>query len=105
MKAGRLTERIRLMRPEVTLNAFGERRTSYERYADIWADKVWLGGDTKTEVQENFAGARQEFLIHYAHPVREDWRVIYDGIEYRVTAIDKNQRRNLKRVRCERINL
>lgn len=104
MKAGKLTERIKLLRPETVTDKFGEDHQSFVEYKEVWADRNWKGGDTHTEASENFATVRQDFLIHYAHPVAEDWRVEYEGVLYAVSAIEPNRRRNYKRIICDRVN-
>ena len=104
MIAGRLTERIELLRPIEDVNDFGDENTRYESAGVIHAERVKFTGSYRLEVAEHFPDYRAEFNIRSAHIVRENWHVKYDGVEYVVTNIEPNHQRGMKTLTCEKLN-
>lgn len=104
MIAGRLTDRIELLRPIEEINAFGDEKTRYESLGVIHAERVKFTGSYRLEVAEHFPDYRAEFNVRSAHQVKENWHVIYNGAEYVVVNIIPNRSRGMNTLICERIN-
>lgn len=105
MIAGRLTYRLRLVEPVVTVDSFKAERTTWQPRGVIRAERVSARGYRHEEAAEHFSDSRAEFNIRSVHAVRENWRVEeVGGYTYTVTAVIDNRRRGMKTLVCERLN-
>lgn len=104
MIAGRLTERVKLLRPASTTDRFGSNTISYVEVATVHAEVKWKSGSTAGEASELFSGDRIEILIRSAHTVEPKWRAEYMGVIYFVEAIEHNRLKGMKRLLCNKVN-
>lgn len=105
MIAGRMTERLALMRPRTEQNQYGAWVTTWEDTRTVAAERERQTGSRSEEAGEHFADYRAEYLIRDAHPVAENWRVRETGGSlYTVTNIIPYPRRGMKRLVCVRVN-
>ncbi len=105
MRAGPLTYRLELLRPERSVDSFGAERTVYTPVRTVRAERVRMSPSARLEAGESFADYRVEFNIRMAHPVAENWRVRQlGGHLYTVTNIVPNHGRGFKTLICERVN-
>ena len=105
MKAGRLTSKLRVMRPDPTTNQYGEESTEWEDAGTVWAERRRLTGNRSEEVGEHFADYRAEFNVRSAHHIEEGWRVEHLGGKlYEVTNVIPNTARDYQTLVCERVN-
>lgn len=107
MRAGGLTEKLRLLRPVSVTNAYGEESTVYEEVATVRAERSKFRGNRTEEAGEHFSDYRAEFNIRDGHEVRENWRAEHlgaDGHLYVITNIIPNIARRMRTLICERVN-
>ena len=96
---------LSLLRPVTTTNDFGERVTSYEAAGSCRAELVKHTGKRSEEVSEHFPDYSAEFNIARPVVVEENWRAQHMGGHlYTVTNIIPNLEKNMKTLRCERVN-
>lgn len=94
--SGKLDSRIRLQRPVIALNAFGEQVTSY-----VDVQTVWASVDAKSPAEEeNFEQSSQqtakqktEFVIRYRENVGPKWLIVYGGRVYEIFDVAEINRR------------
>lgn len=105
MQAGRMRNKLELLRPVYDVDGYGSDETSYVSVRTVWAERVKLSGNRSDEVDEHFPDYRAEFNIRYAHPVEENWRVRQlGGHLYTVTNIIPNIEKGMKTLVCDRVN-
>lgn len=105
MIAGRMKERIELLRPITVDKGFGEEFPGFEPAGIIRAELVKFNGSYRAEVGEHFPDYRTEFNIRSAHEVAENWRINHiGGYQYVVANIIPNLPRGMKTLVCDRIN-
>lgn len=105
MMAGRMKERLRLMKPVRSVGRFGDENIEFQEYAVVHAERVKMSGSRREEASEHFADYRAEFNIRDAHPARVHWRAEQDGGElYEVVAVIRNRDRGMLTLVCERVN-
>lgn len=106
MIAGRMKYRLRLLKPAVEVDNFGEETPDFVEVGVIHAERVKISGQRSDEVGEHFPDYRAEFNIRDVHPVGENWRVEQlGGYLYTVTNIIPNIDRGMKTLICDRVNL
>lgn len=104
MYAGPLNDYLDLMEPVVAVDGYGSEAVSYRLSCRVHAQAEWRSGKSVSEVGEVFPYVRMKFLIRDAHKVSEDWRVVFQGVQYSVDVIEHSARRGYKRLYCSRVN-
>lgn len=105
MIAGKLTERVTLLRPSVTTDAFGAESTDFTPEGVVHAQVTWKTGSLSREVSEFFPTGRIEVVIYDRHPAEAKWRVQYGADLFQVQAVEHVRLRGMKRLYCEKVNL
>ena len=97
--------RLRLLRPTMATNAYGEDTVTYIETVTVHAERVKMGGRQSEAVQEHFPDYSVEFNIRDAHEVAENWRCQQlGGHLYTITNITPNIERGFLTLTCERVN-
>lgn len=105
MIAGKMKYKIRLLKPVISTNDFGEEAVTYTGTHVVWAERVKQSGNRSEEVGEHFPDYHVEFNIRDAHPVVENWRVQQlGGFLYTVTNIVPNLDKGFNTLICVRVN-
>ena len=105
MKAGRMRDRLELMKPEVSVNRYGEEATTYTVTATAHAERVSHSGSRSDEAGEHFPDHTMKFNIRAGHEIAENWRVRHvGGYVYDVTNIEPTGRRGYLCLICVRVN-
>ena len=104
MIAGRLTEFVTLLKPTTTRDGFGAEVVEYTATATVRAEVKWKSGSTSIESDERFPGTRLEVLLHDAHEVAAQWRLIYEGETFYVDAAEHGRQKGYRRLICDRVN-
>ena len=104
MRSGLLTEQIKILRPEITRNAFGEQE---EEYKDHYTTKARVLHNSGRRSVEN-----GEILYSYEKTV-EVWKYVdvvetdfieLDGKQYRILSIEDDKTQQKKIITIELIN-
>lgn len=107
MKSGRMKDRVVLLRPTVTTDAYGAETTSYTAAKTIWAEVQYKDASTSQEVGEFFMDQRIDVLIRDQHEIGEKWRIRQLtglGNLFYVRNIVPDRLRQMNRLICERVN-
>ncbi len=106
MRAGPMTTRLSLLKPDHNVNDYGEQQTTFIPFRTVWAERVQWSGNRSEEVDEHFADENVRYRIRSAHPIKEHWRVkpLDADTTYTVVAIEENRRRGMLTLYCEKLN-
>ena len=106
MRAGALTERLRLLRPVRQTDRMGAESVTWKEEQTVWAELARHTGRRSEEAGEHFPDHSAEFNIRLALPAGENWRVLHlnEGLLYTVVSIVPNRAKDYKTLRCERVN-
>lgn len=105
MRAGELTERIIIERPEHVVSGSGAKTLRWVASEPWYAQKVSGRGFRREEVGEHFADHTATFLVRSSVEVGENWRLRHiGGYLYTVTAIEPSRRLGMLTLTCERVN-
>lgn len=105
MMAGRMRYWLRVLKPTVTVNGYGEEAIVWEESATIHAERETLSGRQRDAVDEHFPAYSVRYNVRDAHEVEERWRVEeVGGHLYTVTNIIPNWSRGMNTLVCERVN-
>lgn len=107
MKSGRMRDRVELLRPTVTTDAYGAETTTYTVVKVIWAEVLHKDATTTEQVGEFFMDEKIDVLIRDQHEIGEKWRVHQltgRGNLFHVKNIDPVPAKRMNRLICERVN-
>lgn len=119
MIAGRMMERLRVLRPVSPADELGAYEAGilaggqaiparWEEVGVIHAERVRMSGRRSLEVGEQFADLSAQWNIRDTHDVRPNWRVADlrgGGDVYDVVTIIPNRARGMLTLICEKANL
>lgn len=103
MKAGKLTEEIRIERSTSTLNEYGTPSTTWAKLAILRAEKV---EQTTTEYIRNFGASDEEVVIfrtRFLDGISNADRLIWKGDAFNIQSVATIGRRTGVELRCVRI--
>lgn len=104
MKAGLLTEQIKVLRPEITRNAFGEQEEEYKEHYQTKARVLHNSGSRDVQNGE---------ILHTYIKTLEVWKyvdvietdfILLDGKQYRILSIEDDKTQQKKIITIELIN-
>ena len=104
MRSGLLTEQIKVLRPEITRNAFGEQEEEYKEHYTTKARVLHNSGSRDVQNGE---------ILHTYIKTLEVWRYVdvietdfieYDGKQYRILSIEDDKTQQKKVITIELIN-
>ena len=105
MIAGRLTYRLRLLRPVRTQSATGAPKSSFVDAGVAYAERVKMNGGSSEREKDTFSDYRVEWNIRDAHEVKETWRVEeLGGYLYEVVNVIPNKERGMLTLVTNRVN-
>lgn len=104
MRAGLLKERIGIVPLESGVDEYGSQ-------TDIWGEPKYTRasvsyrtGNRLLDNMDVFFNYEVDFTIRLYHKVDERCKILWDGKEYRILAIEKQSKTQLIRIRAELIN-
>ena len=103
MKAGRLTEEIRIERSTSTINEYGTPSTTWAKLAVLRAEKV---EQTTTEYIRNFGASDEEVVIfrtRFLDGITNADRLIWKGNAFNIQSVAVIGRRTGVELRCVRL--
>lgn len=103
MKAGRLTEDIRIERSTSTINEYGTPTTTWAKLAVLRAEKV---EQTTTEYIRNFGASDEEVVIfrtRFLDGITNADRLIWKGNAFNIRSVATVGRRTGVEMRCVRL--
>lgn len=103
MKAGRLTEEIRIERSTSTINEYGTPTTTWAKLAVLRAEKV---EQTTTEYIRNFGASDEEVVIfrtRFLDGITNADRLIWRGNAFNIQSVATIGRRTGVELRCVRL--
>ena len=104
MRSGLLTEQIKILRPEITRNAFGEQEEEYKDHYTTKARVLHNSGRRSVENGE---------ILHSYEKTLEVWKYVdvvetdfieFDGKQYRILSIEDDKTQQKKIITIELIN-
>lgn len=105
MIAGKMREKIELLRPVTVRDRFGSNSTTYEATVTARAERRKLTGQMREELGEHFPAYSAEFNIRIYHEVDEHWRIrVTGGHLFEVTNVIPNRDRGFQTLICSRVN-
>lgn len=105
MIAGKLDQRLIVIRKVERADAFGSLHPTWVASGTIWGERVSEVARRSDEAQEHFPDHTAAFNIRSAHRIDENTRVQHVGGNlYTVVGIVKNRRRGMQTLYCERVN-
>lgn len=105
MRAGTLTYKLIILKPETVRNKLGEKSLAWTEQKAVHAERVRLTGSRSEEVAEHFPAYSVNWNIRAAHTIEENWRVQeVGGYLYEVLAIEPNKRKGYLTLITQRVN-
>ena len=104
MRSGLLTEQIKILRPEITRNAFGEQEEEYKDHYTTKARVLHNSGRRSVENGEILHSYEKTVEVwKYVDVVETDF-ILLDGKQYRILSIEDDKTQQKKIITIELIN-
>ena len=104
MRSGLLTEQIKVLRPEITRNAFGEQEEEYKDHYTTKARVLHNSGRRSVENGEILHSYEKAVEVwKYVDVVETDF-ILLDGKQYRILSIEDDKTQQKKIITIELIN-
>lgn len=104
MRAGLLTERIEILKPDVSTNDFGEETTDWISIYTTKARLVHTGGNRTVQNDEVFYSYTKTFQIRNYVSVQEYDRILWNGKQYRILDIEPEKQQQQITIKTELVN-
>lgn len=89
MRIGRLDRRIELRRINAITSDFGERATSYQSIATVWANIDRRGGSEPAKSEQEYPMRKVIFSIRYRTDIGPDDEIRWDGKNYEIQTVEE----------------
>ena len=104
MRTGLLNKPIDILRPQVTINDYGEKQMDYIRHYHCRARVTYTGGSRTIENQEIIYPYTVNFEIWKHVDIDENDRIEYNKKQYRILNITVYDSQNKKVINTEEVN-
>ena len=104
MRAGLLSETIRIMRPTVTTNTVGEQVTEYAPYKDMFARHVVNRQNRTNDNGEIWMPQTFTIEVRIYQDIQDYDLIQWDGKQYRILSIETDKTIRCKRLTIEQVN-
>ena len=110
MRSAGMTARLKVKKPVEKSGGFGSSSPHFEDYLggkSIAAELRKDSGSVRDVNGEHFSSYRAEYYVYWQHRIEVNWRVMdmETGLEYSVSNVFPDKRKNLRRLVCDRVNL
>ena len=104
MRAGLLTEVITLLKCSMVKDIYGSESKTWEVLKTIKASKQKFTGNRITSDYEVINTSTLIFDVRIYHDINEQMRIRYNNDIYVILSIDCDKTKQLKTIKCEKIN-
>lgn len=104
MRAGLLTETIKIQKPVSVETRYSGKTTEYKDYITTKASVVHLSGSRRISAGEIINDYSVKFIIRYYHQVTSDMIIVHAGTRYRIQDINPEKSKQSKTITAEVIN-
>lgn len=104
MKAGLLTDKIQIYRPNIINTDFGDTHTEWELHYTTRANVIYNSGSRTNENQEIFYPTNRTFVVRSYVPVNEPMRIKFEDKYYQIISIIPNKYYRNKTIYTELVN-
>lgn len=104
MIAGRLTEKIVILKPTITVNEVGEQETTYQEERTTRAELLLNGGNRNISNDEISFSYNKTFNVRIYIDLDEFCRIKWNGKYYRILSIETDKENQYKTIYTELIN-
>lgn len=90
ISAGKLSERVGILAPEVTRNEFGEQVTTYKNIKTIWANVIFQRGTQALVMGEVYLNRSITVTMRNNSLVHDRCRLQWDGKTYGIDSFNRS---------------
>lgn len=90
ISAGKLSERVGILAPEVTRNDFGEQVTTYKNIKTIWANVIFQRGAQALVMGEVYLNRSITVTMRNNSMVHDRCRLQWDGKTYGIDSFNRS---------------
>lgn len=105
MRAGRMTERVKLLSKSVTRDALGGEVITWVEEAEVWSEAMPLTGREFFAAQQAEEAADIRFRMRYRTDINATWRLEWRGLRYEIVAppADLEARKRVTELTCRTV--
>ena len=104
MRAGLLTETIKIQKPVAVETKYSGKVTEYKDFITTKASVLHLSGSRRVSAGEIINDYSVRFVIRYYHRVTADMIILHAGVKYRIHDINPEKSKQSLTITAEVIN-
>lgn len=104
MRAGLLNKLIKIYKPQITINEYGEQDEEFVYYREIRAREIYNSGNRTNENGDITYSYQRTFEVRHYQNITERDRIKYNGKMYMILSVEPLDLENYKRITCDIIN-
>lgn len=104
MRAGLLTETIKIQKPVEVETKYSGKTVEYQDYITTKASVIHLSGSRKVSAGEIINDYSVRFIIRFYHKVTAEMIIIHEGVKYRIQDINPEKSKQSITIVAEVIN-
>lgn len=104
IRAGLLNKLIKVYKPKVIINQYGEQDEKFEYYKTIRAREIYNSGNRQNENGDITYNYQRTFEVRHYQNISERDRIEYNGKMYIILSVEPLDKENYKRISCDIVN-
>ena len=104
MRAGQLSECIKIQKPTVAVDGYGANDVKWNDYIETRANVTYQSGNRVNDNNEVTFAYQVSFTVRLYHDIDERMRMIYKDKKYRILSIEESKQIQKLTIRTELIN-
>jgi len=104
MRAGLLREFLTFEKETRVISESGAVKETWIKFCTVRAWKKKLLTNEEMNAKESFLSASLTFQIRYNPQITDELRILYNGLRYKITGVDKQIQDNTIILNCTKIN-
>lgn len=104
IRAGLLNKLIKIYKPQVAINEYGEQNEGFVYYRTIRAREIYNSGNRQNENGDITYNYQRTFEVRHYQNITDWDRIEYNGKMYMILSVEPLDKENYLRITCDIIN-
>lgn len=104
IRAGLLNKLIKIYKPQVIINEYGEQDEKFVYLKTIRAREIYNSGNRQNENGDITYNYQRTFEVRHYQPITDRDRIEYNGKMYIILSVEPLDHENYLRIACDIVN-
>lgn len=104
IRAGLLNKLIKIYKPQVVINEYGEQDEGFVYYRTIRAREIYNSGNRQNENGDITYNYQRTFEVRHYQNITDRDRIEYNGKMYMILSVEPLDKENYLRITCDIVN-